>query len=272
MRLKFFILILSLLMSGLSFSQDCVNCPQENPWPQPQTPEWVIEYTKIEKVNYKRNSKASFCKRPAEMVDTIVLHHSEGASTDTAVKINDFHLTRGTPQDPWYMIAYSYAINSPYPGGSVPAKKVTEGRPLDLVGAHAGSNVFVPMDSSQKKLWDEGKITCGKENEEFKVDPTLVVNDTIKANVTTIGLVVIGNYAPFSKLNPNGFSARKPRYPTKDTQDLIARLSCQLQKKYPNMKMIKWHSYYHATTCPGTIKNYLSQIRELTRKYGCEFN
>lgn len=269
MKLLFFLFF---LLTSLVSAQDCSDCPPDLSSTQPQVPEWPIEYTKIEKVNYPRNTKASFCKRPVEVVDTIVLHHSETPSTDTALRINDFHLNRGTPQDPWYMIAYSYTINSPYAGGSIPVKKVTEGRPLDLVGAHAGTNVFVPMDSVQKKLWDDGKIVCGKENEEFKVDPSLVVDGKIKANVTTIGLVIIGNYAPFSRQNPNGYSARKPRYPTKETQDLIARTSCQLQKKYPNMKMIKWHNYYHPTSCPGTIKNYLSQIRELTRKYGCEFN
>lgn len=253
-------------------SKDCINCMSNRLSLLPNVPEWPIEYTSIEKIDYERNSQASFCKRPVDMVDTIVLHHSETPSTDTAQRMNELHLARGSNGDPWYMIAYSYVINSPYSGAKVPKKLVTEGRPLDLVGAHAGSNIFVPMDSVQKNLWDSGKITCGKENTAFKVDPTVVKDGKIKANVTTIGVVVVGNYAPFSKENPNGYPASKPRYPTKDTQDLIARLSCQLQKKYPRMKNIKWHNYYHATSCPGTIKDYVSKIKRLARKYGCEFN
>lgn len=268
---KYSFLLILLSLTSVA-GEDCFNCMSSQSFTQPVVPEWPIEYVDIEKVNYKRNSHASFCKRPVEVVDTIVLHHSETPSTDTPERINQLHLARGTANDPWYMIAYSYTINSPYPGSATPRKRVTEGRPLDIVGAHAGSNVFVPMDDFQKKLWDEGKITCGKENTDFKVDPTLVKDGKIKANVTTIGLVVIGNYAPFSKTNPNGYSKNNPRYPTKATQEEIARLSCQLQKKYPRMKNIKWHNYYHATSCPGTIKQYIGQIKALARKYGCEFN
>lgn len=205
-------------------------------------------------------------------MDTIVLHHSETPQTDSPERINEFHLARGTANDPWYMIGYSYTINAPYPGDSQPRMRVTEGRPMNLVGSHAGSNVFLPMDAEQKRIWDEGKITCGKENGEFKVDPTLVKDGKIKANVTTIGLVVIGNYAPFSRTNPNGYSRRNPRYPTRATLDLIARMACQLQKKHPRIKNIKWHNYYRPTSCPGTIQQYIGRIKTLARNYGCEFN
>lgn len=272
--MKLILLSLTLMWTTVGLAQDCFFCPPFNWddfWPPLKVPEWPIEYVSINKPTYERNSKASFCKRPVEMVDTIVIHHSETPSTDTPERINEYHLVRGTPQDPWYMIAYSYVINSPYPGSTRPEAMVSEGRPIDLVGAHAGSNVFVPMDKEQQKLWDAGKITCGKENSEFKLDSTLVKNGKIKANVTTLGLVVIGNYAPFSKTNPNGYSKRAPRYPTKETKDLIARTSCQLQKKYPRMKTIKWHSYYHPTSCPGTILQYIDEIKTLARNYGCEF-
>jgi hypothetical protein len=205
------------------------------------------------------------------MVDTVVIHHSETSPSTTAVEINSYHLARGTADDPWYMIAYSYVINSPYAKMKLPETKVTVGRPLEIVGAHAGSKAFVPMDSEQLKMWRENKILCGKENEEFKLDPALVQNDTIKANVTTLGIVVNGNYAPFSQDNPNGYSRRSPRYPTKQTQDLVARLSCQLQKKYPRIKNIKWHNFYHSTTCPGNLKNYIGQIISMAKEYGCTF-
>ena len=253
-------------------AQDCFYCFPSFSWARPEVPMWPIEYINIEKVEYERNEKATFCKRPEDMVDTIVIHHSETPNTDTPKRLNDYHLARGSANDPWLMIGYSFVINSPYAGGKVPAAKVSEGRPLDIVGAHAGSNVFMPMDDEQKKYWDEGKIICGNDRIGFKKDPTLIKNGKIKANVTTIGLVVTGNYAPFSKTNPNGYSKNNPRYPTKATQDMIARTSCQLQKKHPRMKNIKWHNFYHATTCPGTIKSYIGQIKELARKYGCEFN
>ncbi len=264
------ILILAAIPSGKA--TDCYNCENARNNLLPQVPEWPIEYTTIEKINYERNSQAVFCKRPVEMVDTIVLHHSETPSLDTPERINDFHLSRGSASDPWYMIAYTYAINAPYPGEKLPETKVTEGRPIDIVGAHAGKGILIPMDSDQKKFWAQGKITCGKENGEFTVDPKLERDGKISANVTTIGVVVIGNYAPFSRGNPNGYSSRKPRLPSRETQDLVARTSCQLQKKYPRIKNLKWHSFYHPTSCPGTIKQYMNQIKALTRKYGCAFN
>ena len=235
-------------------------------------PEWPVEYTKIEQMKYEKNMKASFCKRPVEMVDTIVLHHSETPNTDTPQDVNLLHLSRGTPTDPWYMIAYSYTLNTPYQGQFSPVTKFTVGRPLDIVGAHAGAGSFVTMDAVQQKIWDEGKVTCGKENEDFRVNPSLIKEGKIKANVTTIGVVIIGTYSPYSKTNPHGYPIDAPRYPSENTQDLIARLSCQLQKKYHRIKFLKWHNYYHDTTCPGTIRDYVSQIKILTRNYGCEFN
>jgi hypothetical protein len=241
-------------------------------YPVDSNPEWPVELIDILKIDYERNSKASFCIRPIDMVDTVVIHHSETSSTATAKYINDLHLARGTADDPWYMIAYSYVINSPYAGNRSPSPLVTEGRPLEIVGAHAGSNVFMPMDDEQKKMWEDKKILCGKENEIPVYDESLVKNGKIKANVTTVGIVVNGNYAPFAKSNPGGYSKRSPRYPTDNTQDMIARLSCQLQKKYPRMKYIKWHSYYHSTSCPGSIKSYIGRIKTLAKGYGCEFN
>lgn len=285
MLLKNAMLLIALLVPTLGMAQDCYNCMPSMTY-GPEVPEWPIEYTKIEKVTYERNPQASFCKRPIDIVDTIVLHHSETPSTDTPERINEYHLDRGTAADPWYMIAYSYVVNSPYAGDKNPRARVTEGRPLDIVGAHAGTNVFVPMDAEQKKLWDSGQVKCGKEGtpeNEFKVDPAMVQNGKIKANISTIGLVVIGNYSPVSKSNPNGYPLTRrlangkvqkllPRDPTQQTQDMIARMACQLQKKHPRMKKISWHNAYHPTSCPGRIFNYVSNIRALARKYGCEFN
>ncbi len=240
--------------------------------PYVPVPEWPLELIQIAKVDYPRNAHATYCKRPAEIVDTIVFHHSETPSTTTPMQINDMHLNRGTPEDPWLMVAYSYQINTAYPGARTPVARVTEGRPMDIVGAHAGTNVFIPMNTEQRRIWNEGQVTCGVEGGNFQVDPSLIRNGRIKANVTTIGLVVIGNYAPFSRNNPNGWRRSAPRYPTRSTIDMLARLSCQLQKKYPRLKNFKWHSYYHATTCPGNIKDYIGQIKTAAKGFGCEFN
>jgi hypothetical protein len=267
------ILLLLILASAFpAHAQDCVNCPVS---PVPSTnlniPRWPLELIDIEKIDYPRNSRASFCKRPPEMVDTIVIHHTAGFETRSPLDINRDHLNQGSAADPWYMAAYTYFVNSSYGGMSNIRARVTEGRPLDIVGAHAGSNIFVPMDAEQRRLFASGAVTCGRENGKFTVNSSLVQNGRIKANVTTVGIAVIGNYSPFSIRNPGGYNPRRPRNPTQQTLNMLGRLSCQLQKKYPRMKENKWHSYYHPTECPGTLKNYINQIKTVARRLGCEF-
>ena len=233
-------------------------------------------------VEYTRNPKASFCTRPTDMIDTIVLHHSETRNTETPEDINEYHLNRGSPDDPWNMIGYSFVMMAPYEDETRPALKAFYGRPLQIVGAHAGSNIFVPMDDVQKKLWDEKKILCGKDMGTQTFDPKLVQNGKIKANVTTIGMVVNGNYSPFSgpRLrngrrnpypNPNGFIPAKQ--PTTNLIDSLARLSCQLQKSYPRIKTLAYHNQYHRTSCPGTIQEIknLNAIQAKAKEYGCDF-
>lgn len=270
--MKIWALLLTVFCTFSAFAEDCAHCATTTPPPFPEIPEWPIEYVKIRKINYERHPKASFCTRPIEMIDTIVLHHSETTSTTTPERINEMHMDRN-PKDPWLMVGYSYLISSPYAGNTTPKPEVVEGRPLDIVGAHAGSNLFVPMNELQKKLWDDKKVVCGFEGQDFSVDSSKVDGKGgISPNITTIGLVVMGNYSPYSKSNPNGYRAGAVRNPTKATQDTIARTACQLQKKYPLMKSIKWHNYYHSTSCPGRIKNYISQIIAQAKVYGCDFN
>lgn len=261
-----FLLLLSLPV--YSQSPDCVDCPP-GPYttlPNVPLPTWPLELIEVKKVNLKKNLRVEFCRRPEEMLDTIVLHHSETPPNRTPATINQFHLDRG-----WYMSGYSYMVNAAYPGTVSPALSVTEGRPIDIVGSHAGTEAFVTMTPAQQAIWDAGKIVCGLDGGEFKVDPAQLRNGKIKANVTTLGVVVIGNYVPYSRRNPGGYPRSKVRNPTTQTQDAIARLSCQLQKKYPNIKEIKWHNLYNSTDCPGTIQNFITQIKTMARGYGCDF-
>lgn len=228
---------------------------------------------KVETYDYQTNDLAGFCTRPLEMIDTIVIHHSETPVTDTPAAINHMHLGRGSKDSPWYMIAYHYVINSPYKGQISPIAQITEARPLSMVGAHAGSEAFVEMDNEQQKLWNADKILCGRKNTPFKKDPLLLREGKIKANVTTIGLVVIGNYGELSPQNLSGYLPAMPNEVSIDTLDMIARLSCQLQKKHPRIKNLKWHSYYHSEkTCPGDLKDSIGKIREMVKEYGCAFN
>lgn len=232
---------------------------------------------------YKKNPKATFCTRPADMVDTIVVHHSETKNTDTPQKINEYHLVRGTPSDPWYMVAYSFLFMAPYEGDETPPAKAYVGRPIEIVGAHAGTNVYVPMSTYQKSLWTKKQIKCGTKTRQV-YDASLVKNGKIKANVTTIGMVVIGNYSPGGPSNPNGDTRYEPdengnmvakgRKPTDNLLDMYARLACQLQKQYPKITKLSYHDNYHATSCPGELqfKNGMQAIQLKAREYGCEFD
>lgn len=265
------LLILILAFSFEASAQDCVGCPSTPiPYTELPLPQWPLQLIEIEPVTYPTNPRATYCKRPEDMVDTIVIHHTAGFEGRSPLDINRDHLNQGSAADPWYMAAYTYFVNSSYGGNSNVRARVSEGRPLDIVGAHAGSDIFVPMSVEQKNMWDSGAITCGR-NGQFSVNQSLVRNGRIKANVTTIGIAVIGNYSPFSRTNPTGYNPRRPRNPTQQTLEMLGKLSCQLQKKYPRMKEIKWHSYYHPTECPGTIKNHINQIKTIARRLGCEF-
>ncbi|HXH32177.1 MAG TPA: peptidoglycan recognition family protein [Bacteriovoracaceae bacterium] len=254
--------------------QDCVDCSTEKlqlSIPRPDLPPWPLELIPIKNVVYDRNLEVSYCKRPVEMVDSIVLHHSASSDLSTSEELNDHHIEKNN----WHMLGYSYVIHSPYQGGPG-STTVSAGRPLEMVGAHAGSTAFVKMNPGQSKLWESGRLVCGIEGSQFKVTPSeLMNNQNIKANATTIGVVVVGNYSPFSRTNSTGYSPKYPRRPTGQTIDAIARLSCQLQKKYPLIQNIKWHNFYkdakNGTACPGNIKNFIGDIKLKAKDFGCVF-
>jgi hypothetical protein len=277
---RLFLLILILIIHSIAYADDSESKSfLAYPFEEQVSPDNNEgDLIDVQKISYIRNQKASFCTRPVEMVDTIVIHHSETPSNSTPQDINQFHLNRSSGDDLWYMIAYSFVINSPYEGESIPIARASEGRPFEIVGAHAGSNIFIPMDTVQKDLWDRKKILCGI-GKTKKYNPSLVQNKKIKANVTTIGMVIIGNYAPyFIEDKPRNLSGYmlgingETRNPTPDTLDIVARLSCQLQKKYPRIKTLAYHSQYHSTSCPGTFNEHMAQIQQKAKEYGCDFN
>lgn len=283
------VLFIMLLGLGQAYAQDLVPIPYfQRYWPFLFPPKIVpavptdsndicIEgedpLVEIVPTTLETNPKASYCKRSMKIVDTIVLHHSETPPTSTVEELNEFHLNRGTPADPWYMIAYHYVIHTPYKGQKKPEAKIFQGRPIDLVGAHAGSDAFDPVDETRKKFLTENATTCGKEGGDFTPNKEMIIDGKkTKINNTSIGVVIVGNYSPFSRSNPNGYSRNSPRYPTAEAIDQTARLVCQLQKKFPDITKIRWHNFYKATSCPGNIKDYVQIIRNKAGSYGCKFN
>jgi len=266
---------LSLFFIALSIAhaQECSECKAPlSPAPSwPMGSDWPVEFIPVEKVELRKNPRAIMCKRPPEMLDTIVIHHTESPSTQKPQSVNDYHVNRQSKGEPWYMVAYSYLVSSPYQGENNVRPHVTEGRPIEIVGAHAGSDAYVEMSADQRKIWAEGKIICGKEGGTFNIDPNIVHGSKIKANVTTLGIVVIGNYSPMSFDNPLGHAGNKKRIPSKQTLELVAKMSCQLQKKYPGIQQLKWHSLYNRTTCPGLLSEYVEEIKKIAGGLGCTF-
>lgn len=229
----------------------------------------------IRSVDYPRNANADYCLRSMLIADTIVFHHSASLETDTAETINSYHLQRGSEGKPWHMIGYHYTINAPYQDSAGSKRpQVTEARPLEMTGAHAGSDAFgAKVSAEQKALIEKTGITCGKIGEKFepKKDIFNALGQT-KINNTSVGIVFIGNYSPFDINNPSGYPANNARYPTFSSLEIAGRLICHLQRNNPGLKYITFHGKFRQTACPGLVKERLAIIKNIAEKYGCTFN
>lgn len=222
---------------------------------------------------YPRNADASFCRRKAEIVDTIVFHHSQTTANTTPVEINEMHLERGTASDPWLMIGYHFTINSPYVDSPHYKTYVSSGRPLHIAGSHAGSDVYSKVTPETKLLLSEkDSVRCGTETGVVsEADDKFNPDGFAKANYTTVAIVLIGNYFVRNQSNPGGYPIGKERYPTGRAIDTAARLACQLQRDNPRIQFIKWHSFYRATSCPAKVRERIQAIINQAEKYGCKF-
>ncbi|MFZ4713739.1 MAG: peptidoglycan recognition family protein [Bacteriovoracaceae bacterium] len=227
---------------------------------------------KIGKPTLKRNPKAELCKRDTGMIDTIVFHHTATSPNQTITNINNYQLTQGG-DDPWLMIAYHFTISGAYPGEKTPAANIQAGRPVEIIGSHTGKGTYATPSAEATKVIKDNPPTCGKEGGKFVLDKKLYGPDgRSRANASTIGVVIIGNYAPYSSKNETGYKKNKPRYPTEDMLIQAAKLSCEIQRQYPSVKFIKWHDFYKPTGCPGTVEQKIPRIVELTKGYGCDFS
>lgn len=227
----------------------------------------------IEVERYTRNTKATWCRLNPRVFDTIVFHHTQTTSTTTPQQINQLHLNRGTPEDPWLMIGYHFVINSSYGRGPLVTTRVTQGRELSMAGSHAGSTAYTKVSAqTQTALEQDDSVLCGPQDGPLEIPKDKFDAEGLaKANYHTIAVAVIGNYVERSRDNPGGYPMGAPRYPTEDTLDASARLACQLQKQYPRLKKLSYHSFYRATSCPGLIEKRLRDIIARAKGYGCQF-
>lgn len=268
------------------------------PDPIPDPPKSIIIPTEYKNINYKGN----YCRRSLDMVDTVVLHHTNTGYGETPQDINDSQVLQheddvssGGFPDPWYMIAYNYLITSD--GYNDQAKvQVNQGRPDIIRGAHAGGNIKVSsIDPKAKKELLKLDFQCGYNKNKTK-DHSFssrltgtenyykkqIKDGIVNANFTTVGVAVIGNYAPLKlgrRTNIGGYPAGQVRYPSKPIIEKTAKLICELKRdKYKNLVKISDHNFMKiqqdlqdgnstsGTCCPGTVYKKMSDILNAVKK------
>jgi hypothetical protein len=301
---------LSLKLKDLSdvVNSDFINTIQKPTLPIITVPEELepeIKPHDYDNVNYA----GSFCLREENIVDTAVIHHTATSNDFSPQDINDTQVvahendvnSNGDP-DPWYMIAYNYAITSDYNSNNA---TVHQGRPDKMKGAHAGGYVNVDqLDPVVQNLVKDYNFICGynrDQDSEHIIDERDKATEKkykkelkegfISANMTSVGVAVIGNYMPdlirthngYSP-NPSGYPSNGPvRYPTDDALKKVGQLICKLKKeKYPNLRKITDHNFIkikkaladgtatNGTCCPGSVYYRMQKIKELAME-ACNF-
>ncbi|MEX1099161.1 MAG: hypothetical protein WEB87_01975, partial [Bacteriovoracaceae bacterium] len=236
--------------------------------------------------------------------DTVVIHHSATSNELDPQDIHDLQVvshendrdSAGNP-DPWYMIAYNYVVKAPYEDDARDPPQVFEGRPDHIKGAHAGGHVNLDqLDPKVRRLVENSNIQCGwnKDKDSGHQMDTVSENATdlareeindgfVSANITSVGVLVTGNFAPDilnGRPNVSGYPANGPvRYPSETTLRTTAKLICKLKNgDYPNLRKITDHNYarikknladgegYFGTCCPGTVYYRLNKLLELTKE------
>lgn len=236
-----------------------------------------LEDLVINKVKYKtsKNKNATYCIRDKKALSGITIHHTATPTSWTPQDINRFHLNRSTAGDPWYMIGYHYLINSQ-------SKTISQARPLEYSGAHAGG-YDAPLNSIEYDRIKDLKVTCAhtkKQHQKQRPHPLsddFNSNGQAKGNVTTVGVALIGNFETKYKSTVSGVTLIKnPAKVTKRASPeaiiKVAKLACKLQRENPTIKVIRPHSYYHSTNCPGSVIADLKKVSSLASEYGCSFD
>ncbi len=204
-----------------------------------------------------KDSSSYYCKRDTNILTTLIFHHTFTDSKATIESINDKHVTK----DKYYMIGYHYLI-----AGTSEAS-IYQGRPDWMKGAHAGAESSLKNEDEYKHVKDslptEG-LECGN-YQAFKSRRTVIKKDElyeeegISANATSIGVALVGDYSGRKKPNNNVILQ-------------AAKLACNLQKLYPNIKTIGGHRQYKWKYKAGHIFNKTKQCFEKYNKEVAKFN
>lgn len=257
----------------------CTDCMAEIPG-QPLGPHFFSSYLPYEQPlltintpSLSRDARAKVCTRNDNVVDTVVFHHSDTPVSATVYDLNDAHLNRSSAGDPWYMLAYHYVINTSYSGQNNVATQVSQGRPFNITGAHAGHLVYHAASAETvTALRQPNAVVCHVGNAPMRPASDIFRNGQALANYNTVGVVVVGNYARYSADNPQGYPRNQPRYMSSAGVEAAGRLICQLQRQHPRIRNVSWHRAYKPTACPGNIISQIEAIKNVARRLGCSFN
>ena len=256
----------------------------------PESPIVDIVPYRFANINYE----GSFCKRPPELADTVVIHHSASSDTDSPQTLHDLQIMmRENSPSPWYMIGYNYLVSSP-PGQET---TVFEGRGAEMKGAHAGGFVNLDqVDPPVRELLKNSEIKCGwntdgdsahtidvLDKDSMRQNEKYLRQGFVSGNVTSVGILVIGNYAPDllgTSINPGGYPSNGPiRYPSDNVLRTTAKSVCRLKSEsHPNLRKLTDHNYMKikkaladgnsaiGTCCPGTVYKRMSRLLALVKE------
>lgn len=286
-------------------SSDFLNQNSKAPEKPKEEPFKVHDYA------YKNiNTLGSYCERDPKLADTVVIHHSGTRAEATPQDLHDLQVVSHENDrdaagraDPWYMIGYNYVIQANYDESDTQEPKVYRGRPENVKGAHAGGYVNMSqVDPKVQELLKNAQFQCGwnedgdAEHGIDKLSPNAVAQTQrqiqdgyVSANITSVGVLVTGNYAPDiigNTLNIGGYPANGAvRYPTEGTLRASAKLICSMRSgNFPNLRKITDHNYIkikkamadgglpNGTCCPGTVYYRMNRILELTKEECPEHN
>jgi hypothetical protein len=284
MRASFYLIILLLIsLSVNTLAQDeCADCDKEQvkvSWVKKFLPFYFENVTKVmdeilplKNIDYDQNTSATYCKRSLDYLTTVVIHHTGAPPRKRAEDINSMHLVRGSKSDPWRMVGYNYLVSDRYDQKG--ESEMFVGRPLDMVGAHAGTLSYSSRvsDTVKKKMNKQG-VMCGKSEDRLKKQAVpMSSTGEVKTNYSSIGVALMGSYSRLSKSNPGGYVGVK-RYPGNAALLNVAKLICSLQKKHKTLKYIRLHKEVRSdpTGCPGLVEKKIGKIKTYAQALGCVF-
>ncbi len=232
----------------------------------------------IETPTLQVNDDAEYCTRDEDVVDTVVFHHTDGSPFETVEDVNNSRLLISPD---WYMMGYHFTISGPYRNPAINAPRevtVSQGRPFNITGAHLGVGpgnrpFYSPATPDVRRFLQimPNAVMCQQGTRAATDTFNRLLN--VKSHYTTVAIAIIGEYAPFHRTNePTGYQG--PPHQMSDAMlDASARLICELQRRYPNLRRVGGHRNYgfhpdgfSRTSCPGIhIENAIPEILRRAR-------